>query len=217
MFTTEIQKKRCVAHIKTSMFKRRIGAAWASVRKYSSQLYDRRNARLSLKIRLFKAEVMEAMLYGCATWTMRSQDFSSLRTAHHKLLLRIIGFRRKDRIGYKPLSYREVLERTGSERIETTIRKRQLGFAGALVRQGDSRLYHLYMYMVAFLALRILYVVALVCFVFVPCSPPESLPGKDVLCRLLPRPLPSVCFLFFSFLFRPCSPPICFGETSSIL
>ena len=120
--------------------KRRIGAAWASVRKYSSQLYDRRNARLSLKIRLFKAEVMEAMLYGCATWTMRSQDFSSLRTAHHKLLLRIIGFRRKDRIGYKPLSYREVLERTGSERIETTIRKRQLGFAGALVRQGDSRL-----------------------------------------------------------------------------
>ena len=47
--------------------KRRIGAAWASVGKYSSQLYDRRNARLSLKIRLFKAEVMEAMLYGCAT------------------------------------------------------------------------------------------------------------------------------------------------------
>ena len=69
-----------------------------------------------------------------------SQGYS-LRTAHHKLLLlRIIGFRRKDRIGYKPLSYREVLERTGSERIETTTRKRQLGFAGALVRQGDSRL-----------------------------------------------------------------------------
>ena len=118
--------------------KRRIGAAGASVRKYSSQLYDRRNARLSLKIRLFKAEVMEAMLYGCATWTMRSQKFSSLRTADHKLLLRIIGFRRKDRTGYKPLSYREVLERTGSERIETTTRN--LGFAGALVQQGDSRL-----------------------------------------------------------------------------
>ena len=80
------------------------------------------------------------MLYGCATWTMRSQDFSNQRTAHHKLLLRIIGFRRKDRTGYTPLSYREVLKRTGSERIETIIRKRQLGFAGALVQQGDSRL-----------------------------------------------------------------------------
>ena len=94
--------------------KRRIGAAWASVRKYSSQMYDRQYARLSLKIRLFKAEVMEAMLYGCATWTMRSQDWSSLRTAHLKLRLRIIGFRRKDRTQYKPLSYGEVFERTGS-------------------------------------------------------------------------------------------------------
>ena len=44
--------------------KSRIGAAWVGVRKYSSQLNDRRNARLSLKIRLLKAEVMEAMLYG---------------------------------------------------------------------------------------------------------------------------------------------------------
>ena len=47
--------------------KRRIGAAWASVRKNSPQLYDRRHARLSFKIRLFKAEVMGAILYGCAT------------------------------------------------------------------------------------------------------------------------------------------------------
>ena len=64
-------------------------------------------------------------------------------------------------------------------------------------------LHHLYMYMVAFLALRILYVVALVCFCFCSLffSPSESLPGKDVLCRLLPRPLPSVCFLFLFFSF----------------
>ena len=32
---------------------------------------------------------------------------------------------------------------------------------------------------------------------FLGFSPPESLPGDDVLCRLLPRPLPSACFLFF--------------------
>ena len=38
------------------------------------------------------------------------------------------------------VSYGEVLERTGSERIETTIRKRQLGFTGALIWQGDLRL-----------------------------------------------------------------------------
>ena len=82
-------------------------------------------------------------------------------------------------------------------------------------------LHHLYMYMVAFLALRILYVVALVCFVFVPCffcfffpllNPSLAKMSSAGYCHarfLLPA--------FFSFLFRPCSPPICFGVTSSIL
>ena len=80
--------------------KRRIGAASASVRKYSSQLYDLRNARLSLKIRLLKAEVMKAMLYGCATWTMRSQDFSSLHNSHAqvspRVLFQVLANRRRE-------------------------------------------------------------------------------------------------------------------------
>ena len=71
---------------------RRISAAWARIRKCSSQLYDRPHAELSLKVRLLKAEVIEALLYGCATWTLRSEDFDSLRIAHHKLLLRVVGF-----------------------------------------------------------------------------------------------------------------------------
>ena len=67
----------------------------------------------------------------------------------------------------------------------------------------------LYMYMVVFVALRVLYVVALVYFAFVSWFlPSESLPGNDVLCRLLPRPLPSVRFLsclfvLFCFVFIP--------------
>ena len=80
------------------------------------------------------------MLYGCATWIIHTQNFDSRRTTHHKPRLRVIGCRRKDRTGCKPLSYGETLERTGFERIETTIRKRQVGFAGALLRQGKSRL-----------------------------------------------------------------------------
>ena len=35
--------------------KRRVTVAWASFRRYSSQLYDRWNARLSLKNRLFQS------------------------------------------------------------------------------------------------------------------------------------------------------------------
>ena len=68
-------------------------------------------------------------------------------------------------------------------------------------------LYCLYMYMVASLALRVIYMVALVYFAFdFLFFPPKSLPGDDVLCRLLPRPLPSVCFLarlFVLFIYFP--------------
>ncbi|CAM9145281.1 unnamed protein product [Sphacelaria rigidula] len=46
---------------------RRISATWARIRKYGSQFYDRPNAQLSLKVRLLKAEVVEALMYGCAT------------------------------------------------------------------------------------------------------------------------------------------------------
>ena len=51
-------------------------------------------------------------------------------------------------------------------------------------------------YMVAFLALRVSYGVVLGLFRFCFLAfPLEFLPGDDVLCRLLSRPLPSVCFL----------------------
>ena len=70
-------------------------------------------------------------------------------------------------------------------------------------------LHYLYMYMVAFLALRILYVVAPVCFVFCSLVFPLLNPFLAMMssagyfhARLL---LPA----FFSF-FRPCSSPICF-------
>ena len=56
-----------------------------------------------------------------------------------------------------------------------------------------------------------------VSFLFLGFSPPESLPGDDVLCKLLPRPLPSVCFLFFfSDRVRPRF-VLVFSVTSSIL
>ena len=85
---------------------RRISVAWERIRKLSSQPYDKPNAELSLKVRLLKAEVIEAQSYGCATWTLRSEDSDSLRIAHHKLLLRVVGFRRKGGTGYKPLFFR---------------------------------------------------------------------------------------------------------------
>ena len=120
--------------------RRHLGATWASVRRYSSELYDRRNARLSAKIRLFKAELVEALLYRRATWTIRTRDFGSLRTAHYKLLLRVIVFRRKN-LYLVQIS----LPRTDSR--EDRLRTRRNDFSeastwvrGVLIRQGGSRL-----------------------------------------------------------------------------
>ena len=45
---------------------RRIRNAWCSFRKYTLGLYDRPSA-LELKTRMLRAEVLEAMLYGCDT------------------------------------------------------------------------------------------------------------------------------------------------------
>ncbi|CAN0005565.1 unnamed protein product, partial [Sphacelaria rigidula] len=45
---------------------------------------------------VYQAGVVEALLYECATWTLRYEDFDSLRTAHHKLLLQVVGFCRKN-------------------------------------------------------------------------------------------------------------------------
>ena len=46
---------------------RRIRNAWCSFRTNSLELYDQPSAPLDLKIRKLKAEVIEAMLYGCVT------------------------------------------------------------------------------------------------------------------------------------------------------
>ncbi|CAM9679242.1 unnamed protein product [Sphacelaria rigidula] len=75
---------------------------------------------------------------GCVDAAFR--EFDSLRIAHHTLLLRVVEFRTKDRMSYRTVSYRAVLELTNGERAETTIRKRQLWFAGALARQDETRI-----------------------------------------------------------------------------
>ena len=79
-----------------------------------------------------------AMLYGCFTWTMRSQDCSNMRTTHHKLLIRVAGFRREDRTGYKPLSYGDALERTGSQRTETIFRSANIVSPGPLFGEATQ-------------------------------------------------------------------------------
>ena len=117
----------------------RTKAAWACIRKFARELFDRPGAPFPLKIRLLRAEAMEALLYGCMTWAPRRDHYRLLRTTHHRMLLRVIGYRRKPGI-YRQPSYAQSLKSTGCQSVEATIRQRRLLFAGAVARQTDGRL-----------------------------------------------------------------------------
>ena len=68
---------------------------------------------------MVKAEAIEALLYGCSTWTLRQEHYAKLRTVHHRVLLRIIGAQHK-RSDHRMTSYNRALEITRCESIETT-------------------------------------------------------------------------------------------------
>ena len=77
--------------------------------------------------------MIETLLYGSKTWTLGKEHFAELRTAHHRFLLRIIGFQRRQRTDHL-MSYAKALKKAQCESAETTIRKWRLLFAGAVQR-----------------------------------------------------------------------------------
>ena len=90
---------------------RRRRNAWCSFRKYTLEPYDRPSAPLELKIRMLRAEVLEAMLYGCVAWSPRAYHYDTLRRAHHRFLTRCIGSRKHNRADH-PIFYLDTLIKT---------------------------------------------------------------------------------------------------------
>eukprot|EP00752_Nemacystus_decipiens_P005575 g5044.t1 len=113
--------------------------AWACFKKYATELFDRQGAPFRLETRLLQAEAVAALLYGCMTWAPRRDLYRLLQTTHHRLLLRVIGYRRR-RGTYRQLSYAQALKRVGCPSVEATVRQRRLLLAGAVARQSDGRL-----------------------------------------------------------------------------
>ena len=114
-------------------------ACWMRIRRYLRELYDQSKVALYLKTRMVKADAIEALLYGCSTWTLRQEHYAKLRTVHHRVLLHIIGAQRK-RPDNRMTSYNRALEITRCESIETSLRTRRLLWAGKLTRMRGGRL-----------------------------------------------------------------------------
>ena len=111
----------------------------ACIRRFSRELFDWPRAPWRLKVRLLRAEAMETLLYGCMTWAPRRDHYRLLMRTHHRLFLRVIGYRR-ERGTYRQLSYAQALKKTGCQSVEATIRQRRLLFAKAMARQPAGRL-----------------------------------------------------------------------------
>ena len=118
---------------------RRTRACWMCTRRYLRELYNQPKVVLSLKTRMVKAEAIEALLYGCSTWTLRQEHYAKLPTVHHRVLLRIIRAHRKGQ-DHRMTLYNRALEITGCESIETTLRTRRLLWMGTLIRMSGGRL-----------------------------------------------------------------------------
>ena len=101
---------------------RRVRLACACYNRFKRKLYDMEDAPLTLKVRMLKAEVLETLLYGCATWTLGQDHFAEPRASTNNLLLRIIGFERRQRTDHL-ISYAKALKQAQCESVETTIRK----------------------------------------------------------------------------------------------
>ena len=77
-------------------------------------------------MRAIKAKVIETLLMyrWCAEWTLGHEHFAALRTARHHLLVRIIGFQRRQRTAYL-LPYAQTLKKLQRKSVETIICKQR--------------------------------------------------------------------------------------------
>ena len=96
--------------------KRRVRLAWACYSRFKRELHDLEAAPFTPKVRLLKAEVSETLLHGCVTWTLGKEDFAELRMAHHRFLLRVIGFQHRQRPDHL-MSYAKALNKVSCESV----------------------------------------------------------------------------------------------------
>ena len=103
------------------------------------EIYDRLSVLFRLKVRMLKAEEMETLLSGCATWSPSKADYDRLRKVHHQMLLRCLGWWKRKR-EHHILSYANALLRTDSECVETTEQTKDIirGFRGTHGRREPA-------------------------------------------------------------------------------
>ena len=87
------------------------------------------------KIKVYRAVVLTALLYGCETWTVYQRHAKKLNHFHTTHLRKLLDVKWQDRIPDT-----EVLARADLPSIYTILMQSQLRWAGHVVRMSDDRL-----------------------------------------------------------------------------
>ena len=88
---------------------------------------------------MLRAEVLETLLCGCVTRSPRVPLRDAAPSPPCRFLTRCISWRKHNRADHL-ISYLETLVKTGSERIEATLRRRRILFVGFVAHMEDTRL-----------------------------------------------------------------------------
>ncbi|XP_078580636.1 uncharacterized protein LOC144864435 [Branchiostoma floridae x Branchiostoma japonicum] len=89
-----------------------------------------RNISLRTKLRIFESNVKSILLYGCETWGLTQANIKKLQTFINVRLRYILGIWWPNKI-----SNHDLLEKTGQEPVEVTIRRRKWRWIGHTLRK----------------------------------------------------------------------------------
>ena len=125
----------------TCDFKRRKALAWGAFWKLE-RLWRSHSLSITTKVKLFNTTCVTILLYGCESWVI-SQDMECKINAFATSCYRIMaGVKRRDHV-----TNSSIHSMTNTEPLIYSVRKRQLGFLGHILRLPDeepARRYALY-------------------------------------------------------------------------
>lgn len=82
----------------------------ACLKRLGPVLYGTETVSLSLNVSLLNAEVIETLLHRYVMWTLSSEQPAGLLPLHHQVLLRVVGFLRRQHIDFTTLWYPKALK-----------------------------------------------------------------------------------------------------------
>jgi hypothetical protein len=121
----------------TSDFEYRRGLAWSAFGSME-RIWKAEHLDLALKLRIFQASVLSVLLYGCESWIINEQ-----------LMIKINAFATSatGRGAPRQVPNEEILTRVGKPPLINTVRRRQLGWLGHVLRRDEreaARILELY-------------------------------------------------------------------------